>query len=145
MSLEAKATCNERNFESAKKQINRAKALFLETFFGKDQTDVDLTKWKFFGGVFSSQQKDPIPSKSEYFGCCKECLPQKIHKLHDDLKPSHPDGQYNNIIKYLLFFSTMEPVPINSILNETIQRKLDKAGSAKNVALWNWTCGQKSC
>ena len=47
-------------------------------------------------------------------------------------------------MKYLLFFSTIEQAPINSSLHNLIQHKLGKAGNAKNIAFWNWTCGQKS-
>ena len=45
---------------------------------------------------------------------------------------------------YLLFSSTYNQVPVASVVDMKIKENLEKGGSAKNVALWNWTPIQKS-
>ena len=45
---------------------------------------------------------------------------------------------------YLLFSATYNHVPLASIIDTKIKENLEKAGSAKNIALWNWTPKQKS-
>ena len=45
---------------------------------------------------------------------------------------------------YLLFSATYNQVPLASIIDTKIKENLEKAGSAKNAAFWNWTPKQKS-
>ena len=45
---------------------------------------------------------------------------------------------------YLLFSSTYNQVPTASVIDMKIKENLEKSGSAKSVALWNWTPIQKS-
>ena len=45
---------------------------------------------------------------------------------------------------YLLFSSTYNQVPVASVIDMKIKENLEKSGSAKSVALWNWTPIQKS-
>ena len=44
----------------------------------------------------------------------------------------------------LLFSSTYNWVPVASVIDMKIRESLEKSGSAKNIALWNWTPLQKS-
>ena len=45
---------------------------------------------------------------------------------------------------YLLFSATYNEVPLASIIDMKVKECLEKSGSAKNAALWNWTPLQKS-
>ena len=45
---------------------------------------------------------------------------------------------------YLLFSATYNEVPLASIIDMKVKESLEKSGSAKNAAFWNWTPLQKS-
>ena len=51
---------------------------------------------------------------------------------------------FNIMAIYLLFSATYNQVPLASIIDTKIKENLEKAGSAKNAAFWNWTPKQKS-
>ena len=45
---------------------------------------------------------------------------------------------------YLLFSATYNEVPLATIIDMKVKESLEKSGSAKNAAFWNWTPLQKS-
>ena len=45
---------------------------------------------------------------------------------------------------YLLFSATYNEVPLASMIDMKVKESLEKSGSAKNAAFWNWTPLQKS-
>ena len=51
---------------------------------------------------------------------------------------------FKTMAMYLLFSSTYDLVPVASVIDMKIKENLEKGGSAKNAALWNWTPLQKS-
>ena len=51
---------------------------------------------------------------------------------------------FKTMAMYLLFSSTYDLVPVASIIDMKIKENIEKGGSAKNAALWNWTPLQKS-
>ena len=46
--------------------------------------------------------------------------------------------------RYLLFSATYNQVPLASLIDMKTKENLEKAGSAENIAFWNWTPQQKS-
>ena len=51
---------------------------------------------------------------------------------------------YNTIAHTLLFSSTYNPLPVASVIDMKIKESLEKSGSAKNAAFWNWKSLQKN-
>ena len=51
---------------------------------------------------------------------------------------------FNLMARYLLFSATYNQVPLASLIDMKIKENLEKAGSAKNTAFWNWTPKQKN-
>ena len=51
---------------------------------------------------------------------------------------------FKTMAMYLLFSATYNEVPLASLINMKVKENLEKSGSAKNAAFWNWTPLQKS-
>ena len=51
---------------------------------------------------------------------------------------------FKTMAMYLLYSATYSQVPLSSVIDTRIKEQLQKSGSAKNIAFWNWTPLQKS-
>ena len=51
---------------------------------------------------------------------------------------------FKTMAMYLLFTATYNEVPLASLIDMKVKASLEKSGSAKNAAYWNWTPLQKS-
>ena len=51
---------------------------------------------------------------------------------------------FKTMAMYLLYSATYSQVPLSSVIDTRIKEQLEKSGSARNIAFWNWTPLQKS-
>ena len=51
---------------------------------------------------------------------------------------------FKTMSMYLLYSATYSQVPLSSVIDTRIKEQLEKSGSARNIAFWNWTPLQKS-
>ena len=51
---------------------------------------------------------------------------------------------FKTMAMYLLYSATYSQVPLSSVIDTRIKEHLEKSGSARNIAFWNWTPLQKS-
>ena len=131
MSLEVKANCNEKSLRSACKQTNGCKDL-IETWCGADLTEEN--GWFFLSAVY-------FQSKPEDFSSCENCAKflifgdefvDKYNRINENIPYPMPDTEHNareefkNIIYYLLFLASFEPVITPRQITNELVKMLEK-------------------
>ena len=132
INIEAKPSYAKSNIKSVGNQLENTKEA-LRKYFGGEVDE----NWKIVRMVFFERLNDEVDLVD-----CDHCSTYIVNentlasKLDKIFQLQRRDPKFDTIVKYLLFFTTFNPVPTSSAMIKLVKENIERASKAEVISLW---------